>query len=324
MANLEKQFKNYLEKLRLSNTREDQLKRSRDSDRETIQDYFRDGLNIKKPTFHMQGSFEMKTIINPLNEEYDLDDGVYLQHLPEDFGDWPRPATVHGYIKNALANKTSEPPIDKDTCVRLVYKNDYHIDFPIYGISENMQYLAHKSEGWIESNPKELTKWTLENIQSRGEQLRRLVKYLKGWKDFKQNNVKLPSGMILTILIANHYQKNNTDQISFVETCDEVFNYLSNNFYLERPVSPHENLFENYTNSQRDNFLTQLKALIEDGNKAVNLSDSKSEEASKLWRKHLGDRFPLAPNSHKESSNDQERVYVNITHKKIQKPWQKL
>ena len=79
------------------------------------------------PKFHAQGSFATQTTVNPLDGEFDLDDGVYLQHLDEyDQSGWPTPETVHGWIVDATNGYTKEKPIDKRTCVRVRYAGQYH------------------------------------------------------------------------------------------------------------------------------------------------------------------------------------------------------
>lgn len=56
----------------------------------------------------------MGTIVNPLDGEYDIDDGVYLQNLDKENKDsWPTPETVHSWIYKAVEGHTKEDPIDK-------------------------------------------------------------------------------------------------------------------------------------------------------------------------------------------------------------------
>ena len=145
MVYLERIFKSFVDSVYISNSspKAELLRKSRDHGRERIKDYFR----VKEwnmPQFCMQGSFEMNTIITPIDGEYDLDDGVYLTNLPAYPNNWPSPSTVHNWIKEAVTGITQDEPIDKDTCVRLIYKRNYHIDYPVYGIYGSNQYLFHK------------------------------------------------------------------------------------------------------------------------------------------------------------------------------------
>ena len=54
------------------------------------------------------------------------------------------------------------------------------------------------------------------------------------------------------------------------------------------------------------NFLENLSAFIGDAKKAID--ESNLLNASKLWRKHLGDRFPLGDDKDDESSSNFTRV----------------
>lgn len=293
MPNLETQFKEFLEKISISSSKKESLRTSRDSNRDVIKNYFDETLNKTKPSFHMQGSFVIGTLLNPLeDEEYDLDDGIYLKHLDSDMDNWETTSTVHSWISNALSDITSDGVEDKPPCVRLIYKKNYHIDFTIYGETEDKQYLAHKTEGWIESYPKDFTIWFNDKFKD-NKQIQNIAKYLKAWRDFKQtNSVKLPSGMILTILSVNNYIKDDEDQYSLLATTKEIYSRLKLSFDLQRPVKPYENLFDGYSETREKEFLSKLENFIDHAEKATNSESHK--EASEEWRKVFGDRFPLA------------------------------
>ena len=105
-------------------------------------------------------------------------------------------ATVHQWLVNATDGHTSEKPMDKRTCVRVRYAGQHHVDLPAYGELNGKYLLAVKGETkWPHSDPMALTDWFVGQVKSRGEQLRRIVRYLKAWADFKSNRGgKMPSG----------------------------------------------------------------------------------------------------------------------------------
>ncbi|SFM54264.1 hypothetical protein SAMN03159341_1463 [Paenibacillus sp. 1_12] len=164
-------------------------------------------LGLAEPKFYGQGFYMMNTTVTPIDGEYEIDDGIYLEHLKDtDEKDWATPVTVHNWIVKAMKEHTTTDPVDKNTCVRVIYKANYHVDLPIYVKKTDAHpKLAHKTKGWIDSYPKELTKWFNDEVKEKGNQLKRLVRFLKAWKDNKEGVVKLPSGMFLTILAANHF-----------------------------------------------------------------------------------------------------------------------
>ena len=136
----------------------------------------------------------MNTIIEPLDGEFDIDDGIYFELDKE-----PDKSvnTFHRWIYEAVDGQTQQKPVDKQTCIRLIYAGDYHLDLPIYYIVEDQSpYLAHKGEGWIQSDPREFIEWFNQKADADG-QLKRVVRYLKAWSDYRKG--ELPSGLIFSI-----------------------------------------------------------------------------------------------------------------------------
>ena len=161
MLDLNKLFLDFHDEISLTKTYKEKITKGRDALRNKIDNKFEEK-GRKKPQHCTQGSYAMKTAIMPLdNDEFDLDNGVYLRGYSTDQDDWPATQTVHTWVKEAVEKHTSNSPIDKNTCIRVVYEDKYHIDLPIYIMGENsagdsIAYLAHKSKGWIESDPKAL------------------------------------------------------------------------------------------------------------------------------------------------------------------------
>lgn len=80
----------------LKSDKKESLRTSRNALRDKIKKYFSEELDVKKPKFYGQGSYMMNTTVTPIDGEYDIDDGIYLEHLKDtDEGDWPTPSTVH-------------------------------------------------------------------------------------------------------------------------------------------------------------------------------------------------------------------------------------
>jgi hypothetical protein len=248
----------------------------------------------------------MNTSILPLSGEYDVDDGVYIFGKEEDR---PTPSQAHGWILKAVENRTNQNSIDKNTCVRVQYAAQYHIDLPIYYKttdndnenffdSSDVPELAHKDKGWIPSDPYAFRIWFEEKAKGK-EQLKRIVRYLKAWTDNK-NNLNLPSGMIFTILAVNNYISKVRDDEAFLETLKSIQLAIdtSKNFWARyecfRPtVDTTENLLDKYSSETRKkNFLDALDSLITSGNQAIEAKSKK--DACAKWQKHLGDRFPCS------------------------------
>lgn len=299
--NIQKAFNNFNNKITLGGSKRDNLIRGRNGLRSRIKNKFTEKDRLQ-PKFYMQGSFAMKTTVNPIGDkEYDVDDGVYIQgYSDKDISEWPSTTTVHTWVKDAVQGYTSANPIDKNTCVRVVFAENYHVDLPIY-ISKNEDiYLAHKENGWSISDPKEFTDWFIDKIKIYGEQVRSDVKYLKAWKDYKNIPLK---GLEITILVANNFYKSTENDLnSLIGTIANINSTLKYNFSCNKPVRPYENLFEKKSDAQREQIMESLKKLEEQLNKASNEEDV--NKMNEILSGIFGDRFPKVEKNKEEQEQE--------------------
>lgn len=316
MAVLHKEFTKYNKEIKLSDSRKKKLKTSRKEIKKKIRKWFVDNKPDElQPKFHGQGSFEMNTGVNPITVKdengnsilkYDLDFGIYFIEKEDEYNKQTID-TWHNWVYNSVEDHTNKKPIRKTTCIRVVFSDGHHIDLPIYYKLDDVIELAHRSKDWIKSDPKEFYEW-FNNLKN--GQLERIVRYLKGWKNYRElnnSNLKLPSGFELTILAANNYMENDNDDKAFRETIRKIDSELNkaNSFKCLRPTTPKDvDVFANYSTSSKDNFLSTLKSLLNDLDRA---KDEKNfMKASEILRSNqFGDRFPLGEDkSEEEKSNN--------------------
>ena len=294
MSDLNTLYNTFNEKIKLTSSKTDSLKRGRDAIRDKIRSDFSDK-GRRKPKFRMQGSFAMKTTVNPVGEnEYDLDDGVYLQgYSAFDKDEWPDTDEVHNWVVQAVDGHTKSDPEDKTSCIRVCYEAGYHIDLPIYIVKDECCFLDDKKRGWTESDPKAFKEWFIGYVTdcplTHGEQLRRVVRYLKAWRDFC--NVDIAS-ITLTILATQHFSSySGRDDKAVSQTVNKIYNALSSNFSCPKPVFPFEELLGDYSVSKQEKI---LKAFKEYANKTQDAVDEVNEKtASEILRELYGSRFPL-------------------------------
>lgn len=302
MANCHDLFRDYDNELILTSARKKKLKGSRTSLRSDIRDYFKKEKEDEiQPKFSSQGSFPMGTIINPTpikeGEEtkvkYDMDDGIYF--IGEEEASKRKECRIyHEWIVKAVTAKNKRQTSDKDTCVRVIYSDGHHIDLPIYYKKGDVPELAHKSKGWIESDPKEFVDWFSDKA-SKESQLKQIVRYMKGWRDarhIKNSSKKMPSGLILTILTEKNLCPNERDDIAARDTLQKMYTDLDENgVSCFRPTTPkNEDLFSDYSQAQKDYFLERLKEFLDSARQAI--EEPNQKQACLKWQKHLGDRFP--------------------------------
>lgn len=292
--NLHNSFIEFDDKIKLSQSKANKLKASRDALRTDIKEWFTEN-DKKQPKFCWQGSFAMKTTVNPISDDYDLDDGVYLQGYSNDENEWPSASSVHNWVKAATDERTSLDSTDKNTCVRINYADGYHIDLPIYIMKDDEPYLAHKSNGWALSDPKAFTDWFIDKVNENDEQLRRLVRYLKAWKEY--NNVPL-KGIEITILVAENFDGyDNRDDKALLSTIERILNTLDKNFSCVKPVAPGEDLFENISDTKRNKILSSVTNLKND--LSASISESSDETVTEILQGVFGIRFPKVKNINK-------------------------
>lgn len=168
----------------------------------------------------LQGSYKYGTLIKPvrLGEEYDVDLGVYFEWEPSStelaptarqLRDWVQ-AELYAYKqRNADVKEVVEPP--KERCSRAAYTKRFHIDTPTYHLNprRDKRQLATLSGDWEPSDPKAIYKWFKKSAANdEREQLRRLIRYLKGWAAvaFTAAPESRPSSIVLTVLTAQIYK----------------------------------------------------------------------------------------------------------------------
>jgi len=293
MADCHDLFQKYHDMIKLNSSKKELLRNGKNALRRKIKEYFSNTLKVESPKFWSQGSYSLRTIVNPIDGEYDIDDGVYLQNIGTMKDEWPMPQTVHEWIYNAVEGHTKEDPLDKRTCIRVVYSGQYHIDLPIYGIYNNEYYLAERGKrGWNVSDPKILRNWFMGQLKENGEQLRTIVKYLKAWADYqaKTKQLTLPSGLVLSVLVVESYTLRNRDDAAFGRTVRDIYQRVSDELVVYNPVDRAEILTEHLTDQQKEDFIKLILRLMGSANEALGQQNKK--EACKIWRKEFGDRFP--------------------------------
>lgn len=318
-------FSDFNKTIKLNDSKITKLKSNRKALRDKIRAHFKTN-DWETPKFYSQGSFPLNTNLNPIKkttsdsdvkEEYDLDDGVYFI-CPE--SERKEPATYHDRLKKAVDGH-ADSVVDKTTCVRVIYTDGHHIDLPSYWLDENgnTPQLTHKSKGYIDSDPKDFKDWVdgkISNANSYG-QLRRIIRYFKAWKDYRENkniSLKLPSGFILTILACQNFSKNDRDDLAFKNTAVSIETALKASFTCYRPTVPtNEELLQDYS---KDTVLKEFGDLISNAQAALDSDDEK--EASEFWRKVFGERFPLGKEKDERSSKSSN---TQPTRTKVSAPW---
>ncbi len=293
MADCHNLFLEYNGGLNINKSKKDRLSKSKDALRKRIRNYFAEHHPEYKPMFYIQGSYKMGNMIKTKDDECDLDDGVYFLRKPD-----VTATTLQGWVYNAVEGHTEAGQQHRKKCIRVLYANDYHIDLPVYyqlAGDDQHPFLAVKNIGWEESDPKEFIDW-FRDVKT--DLMVRISRYLKGWGDHKRNS--MPSGLAMAVLTEKNLVTNEKDDIALRDTLKEIRKSLKRKWECVMPTTPKDDLFSDYDETFKTNFFNALDAFITDADAAI--GDNCQEKASKKWRKHLGDRFPLGQSDQSEEA----------------------
>lgn len=236
---LQKQFEEFHGEIALTDHRE--LKEKRSILEKELKDKFPEKMNKEKKLkeensndlkisdlkFIDQGSWAqgVKTSIDPMNKTFDRDVAMIF---PLDILIHKDPREIKKIVKDILTIQGKREPKIKEPCVTVTYSKEgdeiYHLDFPIYAKAKyGNLYLARGKEcsesyEWEESDPEGLNEYFKEQFEGEiGNQKRRIVRYLKQWKQIKyngsQNGNEIPPSIGLTILVCKNFQYNEKNDL---------------------------------------------------------------------------------------------------------------
>ncbi|MCW8313089.1 hypothetical protein K7A41_17815 [Sphingobacterium sp. InxBP1] len=294
MANCHNLFQDYHSEISIGSKKNERMKNSKEGLRTRIRKWFKENHPEYIPYFYIQGSYKMKNGIRTSEDICDLDDGIYFFRAPD-----VTASTLKEWVRQAVDGYTNTAAENRKKCVRSIFSNDYEIDHPVYYKEEGKEYqIAVNGVGFEDSDPKAMVNWFIAKKDKEGR-LVRIVKYLKGWAN--QQSFKMPSGLALTILASSAKDQivlNERDDITLRDIAKEIKNELNRAFKCIVPAVPNDDLLENYANKEK--FLDALDKFIEDADVAIRGTNHK--DASKQWRKHLGERFPLGEDNEEKKS----------------------
>src|SRR5579859_938955 len=185
-------------------------------------------------------------------------------------------------VDNILQNLSNEKgwSLDrsKPTCSRIIINANYHVDVPLYSIPDSeftklakaiesrrlnntmvidrvensfddwdefddkLVYLAMRGGDWKVSDPRKFHFWFRAEISKHGEQLRRLCKYLKAWRDFQWQTGGPPS-IFLMICAAITFESTNRDDATLLSALQAIPLLLQKP--VNNPTDPNEKMSEN-------------------------------------------------------------------------------
>ncbi len=284
-----------------------------------------------------QGSYALHTGVKPLHkaDDYDIDVGIIfkLKNDNEELDIYRNdPVLLKDRVERALQHANRDVSI-KEPCVRVQYKkngeNDYHVDLAIYsdelgGLDRviNPDYLklargkrnsSDESKKWDKQDPKGLIIEIRDKYETgwKRDQYRRVVRYLKRWKDGRLRGLNVVS-IALTSACYHRFSPVRdilSQEENDLESLKRILNSMLNCFIgtrltIELPVYPENDLLEKVTDIQMTQFKEKLERFRDDVQGAIDTDDNYT--ACKLLSKHL-DGFPIPDKS--DNSDKGQKPY---------------
>lgn len=291
------------------------------------------------PRFFTQGSWAYKTLNAPAQapQQADLDDGCYLPL--SFVSQTKKPSVAASVFFKAvdaslerLAKLKGWKASQKPTCARLELSPRAHIDVPLYAIPDaefallkasveaykamdsavfnakrdswtalprDKVLLAHREDDWTPSDPRAVKVWFEGAVKARGEQLRRITRFLKGFRDVTWP-VGGPSSILLMAAAEPHFQKHHgRDDMALYAVVCELPAALRKGVNCpvdenEKPLT--ERLGREGVEEAAKAFEKLEKFL------AGSLNASNKEQACTWLRQMFGERFPDCPDMVKKIS----------------------
>ena len=135
---------------------------------------------------------------------------------------------------------------------------DFELADEVYrGLLEKQVMLAHRNDGWIESDPREIENWFLDAIADHGEVVRRLCRYQKGWRDYQWKRGG-PSSIALMACVVRIFDEldgtlpENRDDLALQAVADRLDELFSQ--AIPNPVLPDQDLDEDWSVEERLEF----------------------------------------------------------------------
>ena len=308
MADIQKQFEQFHDTIRVDYEMAQELRDKRDIVVERIYNHLK-RIGTVQPRLLLQGSYKMKTGVKPIADlEYDIDIGLRFE-LHED--DYPA-LTVRQWVYEAVEKHTRRIE-DKGPCIRVVYEKGYHLDLVSYAVweenSAEAYRLAHKTRGWRPADPPGLLDYVndyrqnfpdTEDSATRTDQFRRCIRSLRRWNDIciPFEHESKPCGLALVLLGIQHglartvFLDGRPDDRSALERFTRSISQTSGRIEATKSTPEYEDLFAPLSDSQIQQLKERFGALADALQKAGETSDP-VEACEILQEEAFGDDFPV-------------------------------
>lgn len=273
------------------------------------------------------------------DQEIDLDDGVYIPMPFISGRPMVSSKGLFTIVEEAikpLLQQEGWGTKRKNTCLRVLIGGGAHIDLPLYAVDENDfdrvdQYvekamnksfgshrltlveasrlgdsadastiqLAHRKDDWVASDPKEFADWFTSQVDLYGPSLKRVIRYLKAWRDeiWLEGELKSMAIMIICVELFAEFEgqpQDERDDVLVLEVVRRMPERLKEGDIRWTDAQPA--LDQNWSVEQRDEIVSEAKTLRDEVETALTGTGVATLTVRHL-RNGFGKRFPNEPDS---------------------------
>lgn len=263
-------------------------------------------------------------------QQSDIDDGVYLPLSVMREENSPKLAITLFFdavidVLHTMCAERGWYTESKDTCVRVTISSYAHIDLPLYVIPDTLFLLikasmesrghavfdsainserdtwktlpsdkillADRKQGWRKSDPMAMKNWFKRECQEKGDQLIRVVRYLKAFRD-KQWEDKGPSSILLMAAACPLFERfDKRDDRALLNVVKGIPDALKKG--IMSPIDPKASLTAHMSTETIADAVELFQVFANHLEGAIAATDAQT--ANNWLHNMLGDRFPNAP-----------------------------
>lgn len=147
--------------------------------------------------------------------------------------------------------------------VRLSESADFaEMPEPFWQMIEGV-HLATRAGEWLKTDPEEVARWYNDRVEQHGPQLRRVCRYVKGWRDYYWPDCDGPSSVSLMILVARNFvPRLRRDDLALEDAARAIHEGIGHDIY-EPGIDGGEADFNRLDATQRKVAKAQTKDLLD-------------------------------------------------------------
>jgi hypothetical protein len=153
--------------------------------------------------------------------------------------------------------------------------------------------MATRSGEWKQSDPEAVSRWFNDRILEHGEQLRRVCRYVKAWRDFQWPDGDGPSSVAIMIAVAQRFEAvRGRDDLALEASMARLAEVLQGELREPSIDKGAEDFLRRLSGDQKGLAARRAAAVAYGLKQARSLTMPVSDQAVLTLRGHIGDRVP--------------------------------